>query len=145
VNDARTPDATPRPLSRDHAIGRLVRTHADVCVTDLCRVLATYLCFTLPLRARRVLVEWVARAMRQVIDEELTPSRPTGSDPHIEWLHRQGWPVTKATYVLAMYEGDAHCVLEPEIVAAVPEHLPGPLPRSRKDWVAQLHKDLCFR
>ena len=47
--------------------------------------------------------------------------------------------------VLAMYDGDARFELEPEIIAAVPAHLPGPLPRSRKDWVGQLHKDMGVR
>jgi hypothetical protein len=142
VEDGHTPDATP---SRDLAIARLVRTHAGACVHDLCRVLAADVGVALPLSARLMLVERVRRAMRQVIDDELTPYHPTGSDPHIEWLHRHRWPVTKATYVLAMYEGDARFELEPEIVAAVPAHLPGPLPQSRKDWVAQLHKDMDIR
>jgi hypothetical protein len=132
-------------LSRDSEIARIVQTHANVCVDDLCRALATHLCIPLGLRGRHVLVERLRRAMLHVIDQELAPYRPTGSDPHIEWLIRQRWPVTKATYVLAIYEGDARFVLEPEIVAAVPEHLPGPLPRTRKDWVAQLHKDMWFR
>ena len=145
VNDAHTPEATAGSLSRDHVIARLVRTHAGVCVHDLCSVLAANLGLALPLSARLVLVEQVRRAMRQVIDEEVTPYRPTASDPHIEWLHQQRWPVTKATYVLAMYEGDARFELEPEIIAAVPAHLPGHLPQSRKDWVAQLHKDLGIR
>jgi hypothetical protein len=145
VNDAHTSEATSGLLSRDHAIARLVQTHAGVCVHDLCRVLAAHLSLALPLSARLVLIERLRRSMRQVIDEEVTPYRPTGSDPHIEWLRRHRWPVTKATYVLAMYEGDARFELEPEIVAAVPAHLPGPLPQSRRDWVAQLHKDMGVR
>jgi hypothetical protein len=145
VNDAHTSEATPGPLSRDHAIARLVQTQAGVCVHDLCRVLAAHLGLVLPLSARLVLVERLRRSMRQVIDDEVTAYCPTGSDPHIEWLHRHRWPVTKSTYVLAMYEGDARFELEPEIVAAVPAHLPGPLPQSRKDWVAQLHKDMGVR
>ena len=145
VNNAHTPAATPDPTSRDHAIARLVHTHAGACVQDLCRVLAAEMSLALPLSARLMLVERVRRAMRLVIDDEVTPYRPTGPDPHIEWLHRNRWPVTKATYVLAMYDGDARFELEPEIIAAVPAHLPGPLPLSRKDWVAQLHKDMGVR
>ena len=145
VNDARTPGDTPPPSLRDHAIARLVHTHAGACVHDLCRVLATDMGLALPLSAGLLLVERVRRAMLLVIDDEVTPYRATGSDPHIEWLHRHRWPVTKATYVLAMYDGDARFELEPEIIAAVPAHIPGPLPQSRKDWVAQLHKDMCVR
>jgi hypothetical protein len=145
VNNAHTPAATTDPTLRDHAIARLVHTHAGACVQDLCRVLAAEMSLALPLSARLVLIDRVRRAMRQVLDGEGTPHRPVESDPHIEWLHRNRWPVTKATYVLAMYDGDAHFELEPEIIAAVPAHLPGPLPQSRKDWVAQLHKDMGVR
>ncbi len=121
-------------------------THTPVPASRTCVVSSPReMGLALPLSARLMLVERVRRAMRPVIDDEGTPYRPTGSDPHIEWLHRHRWPVTKATYVLAMYDGDARFELEPEIIAAVPAHLPGPLPQSRKDWVAQLHKDMGVR
>jgi hypothetical protein len=143
VNHARTPESS-RPLSRDEQIARTVQEHADVCVDGLCRALATRLSIALPAQARSVLVDRLCRAIRQVLDDELAPYRSTGLDSHIDWLHRQRWPVTKATYVLAMHRGDAIFAFDPDVVAAIPEHVPGPLPRSRKEWVAQLHKDLCW-
>jgi len=143
VNHARTPESS-RPLSRDEQIVRTVQEHADVCVDGLCRALAEGLSIFLPPQARSVLVDRLRRVILQVMGEALAANGSTSPDPHIDWLHRQRWPVTKATYVLAMHGGDAVFALDPDVLAAIPEHVPGPLPRSRKEWVAQLHKDLVL-
>jgi hypothetical protein len=59
---------------------------------------------------------------------------PTGSRALLGEIRRRGWPLTKASYVRAMYSPDIPPFpLEQGIAESVPDALPGKLPTSVLD------------
>ncbi len=56
------------------------------------------------------------------------------SDDLRGWIQDRGWPLTKASYIAAMYYPEApDFPLDGEIVSRVPRGLPGKLPTSPMD------------
>lgn len=60
--------------------------------------------------------------------------QPVDSDARLGLIRRLGWPLTKASYVKAMFSPyDPTFPLDAEVLASVPAGLPGKLPSSEMD------------